>query len=63
MHLNYTDCRRRFGSPYQINKAITDGRLTKIESGVYSDDDMVTELGVVYLCSHVDAAKQFLESL
>jgi len=47
MYLNYTDCRRRFGSPYQINKAITDGRLTKIESGVYSDGDMVTELGVV----------------
>jgi len=47
MYLNYTDCRRRFGSPYQIDKAVTDGRIKKIEPGVYSDGGRVSELGTI----------------
>jgi len=47
MYLNYTDCRRRFGSPYQIDKAVGDGRLRKVEPGVYSDGGRVSELETV----------------
>lgn len=47
MYLSYSDCRRRFGSPYQIEKAVADGRLKKLEPGIYSDDDRVSELGTV----------------
>ena len=37
MYLNYTECRKRFGSPYQIEKAVADGYIKKIAPGVYSD--------------------------
>ena len=47
MYLNYSDCRRRFGSPYQIDKAVADGRLKKIEPGVYSDGGRVSELETI----------------
>lgn len=47
MYLSYKDCRSRFGSPYQIDKAIADGRLRKIEVGVYSDGGRVSELGTI----------------
>lgn len=47
MYLNYADCKRRFGSPYQIDKAIADGRLMKLETGVYSDGGRVSELGTI----------------
>lgn len=47
MYLNYADCRKRFGSPYQIDKAVADGRLTKIEAGVYSDGGRVSELETI----------------
>ena len=47
MYLSYTDCRSKFGSPYQIDKAVADGRLKKIEPGVYSDGGRVSELETV----------------
>ena len=47
MYLDYSDCRRLFGSPYQIGKALADGRLRKIESGVYSNGGRVSELETV----------------
>ncbi len=47
MYLNYTDCRRRYGSPYQIDKAVAEGRLKKIEPGVYSDGGKVSELETI----------------
>jgi predicted transcriptional regulator of viral defense system len=47
MYLNYADCRKRFGSPYQIDKAITDGRIRKIEPGIYSDGGRVSELEAI----------------
>ena len=47
MFLTYSDCRRRFGSSYQIDKAVADGRLKKIEPGVYSDGGRVSELETV----------------
>lgn len=47
MYLDYKECRRRFGSPYQIDKAVADGRLAKIEPGVYSDGGRVSELATI----------------
>ena len=47
MYLTYSDCRRRFGSSYQIDKAVADGRLKKIEPGIYSDGGRVSELETV----------------
>ena len=47
MYLNYADCRKRFGSPYQIDKAVAEGSLRKVEPGVYSDGGRVSELATV----------------
>ena len=47
MYLSFADCRKRFGSPYQIDKAIVDGRLRKVEAGVYSDGGSVSELETI----------------
>ena len=33
----YKECKKMFGSPYQIAKAIADGRIRKLDDGVYSD--------------------------
>jgi len=44
---DYTTCQKRFGSPYQIGKAISEGRLHKMDKGVYSDTGMETELEVL----------------
>jgi predicted transcriptional regulator of viral defense system len=47
MYLTYKDCRERFGSPYQIDKAVRDGLLKKVEVGVYSDCDKTSELEII----------------
>ena len=47
MYLNYAECRKRFGSPYQIERAVADGRIMKIEPGVYSDGGRVSELATI----------------
>ena len=45
--MGYKTCGERFGSPYQIEKAIADGRLFKMEPGVYSDDGSESEVEVL----------------
>ena len=47
MLLRYKECRERHGKPYQIDKAVKDGRLRKIEPGVYCDGGAPSELAVV----------------
>ncbi len=44
---NFRTCQERFGSPYQIAKAVDDGRLHKMEKGVYSDTGEESELEVL----------------
>lgn len=44
---NYRICQEKFGSPYQIEKAVVNGRLHKMEKGVYSDTGRETELEVL----------------
>lgn len=47
MLFDFAECREKFGSPYQIDKAIADGRLHKMERGVYSDTGEENELEIV----------------
>jgi len=47
MLLSFAECKKRFGSPYQIDKAVADGRLVKIEPGIYSESGKVSEIEVV----------------
>jgi len=47
MLYTFGKCKERFGSPYQINRAISDGRLFKISSGVYSDTGKEDELEII----------------
>ena len=45
--MGYKTCLERFGSPYQIDKAIADGRLFKMIPGVYSDSGSESEIEVL----------------
>ena len=47
MLIDYKSCRERFGSPYQIEKAVRDGRLFKMDAGVYSDTGEESEIEVL----------------
>lgn len=47
MLLSFNECLDRYGNQYQINKAIASGQLYKIESGIYSDKEKVSELELV----------------
>ena len=43
----FAECKEMFGSPYQIGRAIADGRLWKMGVGVYSDTGDENELEIV----------------
>lgn len=45
--LTYSECRKRYGSPYQIAKAVRDGSLFKMASGVYSETGEESEIEVL----------------
>lgn len=47
MLYTFVKCKELYGSPYQISKAISDGRLHKLSSGVYSDTGKEDELEVI----------------
>ncbi|MBQ8113335.1 MAG: hypothetical protein IJ146_09035 [Kiritimatiellae bacterium] len=47
--IDFKTCKARFGSPYQINKAIRDGRIFKMDKGVYSDDGSESEIEVIQM--------------
>ena len=47
MLVNYNECKIRFGSAYQIEKALRDGRLFKMEKGVYSESGDESEIEVL----------------
>ena len=47
MLLAYKDCIEKYGSLYQINKAIRSGRLHKVEPRVYSDTGDESELEII----------------
>ena len=47
MLYTFVECKEKFGSPYQIEKATADGRLWKMGTGVYSDTGEENELEIV----------------
>ena len=47
MLFNYTDCKMKYGSPYQIDKAVAESCLYKIGRGVYSDTGEENELEII----------------
>lgn len=47
MLLSYNDCERKYGSHYQIQKALESGQLYKIEPGIYADTPNIPELEVI----------------
>ena len=47
MLLNYNECKKRFGSAYQIEKAQQEGRLFKMDKGVYSESGDESEIEVL----------------
>ena len=49
MLYTYGECKLKFGSDYQIRKAITDGKFYRKEKGVYSDEKYVAELEIISL--------------
>ncbi len=47
MLYTFTDCKKKFGSPYQIEKAIRAGALVKMGVGEYSDTGKEDELELI----------------
>jgi predicted transcriptional regulator of viral defense system len=47
MLYTFAECKKKFGSPYQIEKAIADGCLWKLGAGEYSDTGDEDELEIV----------------
>lgn len=47
MVYTYKDCVEIFGSKYKINKMVAEGKLYKLEKGIYSDRRYVSELGII----------------
>ena len=47
MLLTYSICKERFGSPYQIEKAVREGHLFKMAPGVYSETGSESEIEVL----------------
>ncbi len=47
MLYTFTECRKKFGSPYQIEKAIREKRLFKMGVGEYSDTGEENELEII----------------
>lgn len=47
MLLGFAELKTRYGSPYQIDKAIREGLCFKLEAGVYSDTGEEDELDII----------------
>lgn len=49
MVYTYNSCLEKYGSQYLLGKAVNNGELYKIESGIYSDSPHVNELAIISL--------------
>ena len=47
MLYNYSEIRKIYKSDYQISKAIEDGKLFKLDKGIYSDKEIINPL-IIY---------------
>ena len=49
MLIDFKTCKARFGSPYQIEKAVREGRIFKMAAGIYSEDGTESEIEVLQM--------------
>lgn len=49
MLYTYNQCITQYGSDYQLKKALRDGKIYKIEKGIYSDCKYVSEMEILQL--------------
>ena len=49
MLYTYNDCIKKYGSDYQLKKALSDQKLYKVEKGIYSSEKYASDLAVVSL--------------
>ena len=47
MLFSYGECEAKYGTNYKIQKAINEGVLYKIASGIYSDTKNVSEIEII----------------
>ena len=47
MLLNYKECMEKYGSQYQLDKALREKKVFQLEKGVYSDKESECELAVL----------------
>ena len=47
MLYTYKECLEKFGSKYQINKLVSEGKLYKQEKGIYSDEKYIPALQII----------------
>lgn len=47
MILSYADCITKYGNAYQLNKALEDGLVFKLEDGIYSDSEYESEVAII----------------
>lgn len=47
MILNYSECLKKYGNNYQINKVMKEESIFKIEEGIYSDSEYTSEVAVL----------------
>ena len=47
MFFSYADCITKYGNAYQLNKALEDGLVFKLEDGIYSDSEYESEVAII----------------
>ncbi|MDO4203985.1 MAG: hypothetical protein Q4D07_05800 [Selenomonadaceae bacterium] len=48
MILSYKDCIERFGSHYKLDMFVAEGKIYKLEAGIYSTDKFPSDLEVIF---------------
>ena len=47
MLYSFNDCIKKYNNQYQIEKKVQEGKLYKIEKGIYSDQKQVSDLEII----------------
>ena len=47
MIYKYSEVVKKYGNKYQVSKALVDGKLFKLEEGLYSDDKYASDLEII----------------
>lgn len=47
MLYTFNDCKNKYGNSYQVGKAVDRGDIYKIEKGIYSDKEYVSEIEII----------------